>query len=247
MKYSPLVIALMVASALSGCSGNSNSSKSNVPAGSICPELGFNLLLAKDVPIDFFSSDKNNDQCISPTEMVEVNETADLLLSRSIAVTGTNQEDQLASITNFRAIGSSEPVEGKVQLHTNNPSGFFAFVVKVDNRNNDGEYLRLQLSDQKFGQGGAVNKTFSYSIIPKEQLTLTLSCKYRNPLAFICDNWALFEGNKETAMRITDIKSSEPGENFADNNVPKSGYALISVCKNDVCGKNYAEVPVSFN
>lgn len=228
-----------------GCSGNSNSSSSTLPAGTICPDDA--ILIVSDVPVSWTRYDNNSDGCLTPAEQQNLNDAAEQLADNSKRVEGENSDNNTMKITALRLTGSYPESNNELQLDNGN----FGLIIDVDNTINSSDELRLVFTDRDLLSRQANNQFnlsngITFSNLPEGNVQIASLCRYQNALEFNCLAHIYFvDGNSTTTL--ADVKINDKDLNFSATGLPRPGSVIAGVCQNDDCLDNVVEVPVSFN
>jgi len=239
----PLILALITS--ISGCSGNSSSSKSSLPAGST--PINQSIAIIDDILVNQRAYDENGDNWLTPTEQSELNAAVAAAQPFSQAAGGSNNSVDQAQITKLVVRGNAETSNQQVQLHTNQNNGLFSIIMMVDNSRNDAD-IRLMFSNQNSSQQTQPASTsIQFDDLPEGEVIIATYCNYQDELSFRCGPYYYFLNGEPYSSQLL-MKESDNGENFpAGSGLPLTGYVIATHCQNDVCFENGAEVSASFN
>lgn len=230
---------------ISGCSGSSNSTKSNLPAGSFCPQQSVDVV--DGVLVTLLSFDDNSDNCLSPAEQRNMEEfVADK--KRYIITRDAEQRNDAPSILQRLYVqGNAEVSADKVQIHPQgSDNNAFGIVFELNVAAEQSAQLHLMFSDQPASaKTGTAPESMTFSDFPAGNNVVAISCKLQDNLSFECwPTYYLTNGELRSIDLIA--KHSNDGENFTNTN-PQPGYISVTLCQSGSCFDNYADVPASFN
>lgn len=245
-----IFILLSLIALSSGCSGNGNSTTSTLPSGSVCYQQNQAVQFIEDILVNVFSADENGDKCLTPTERSELDKAVAMAKPNTFSSAGVNTGTDMMVIEKLIVRGNAEVSDKKAQLHTNMSNGLFSLSIQIDNSLGltDNE-IRVIFSNKQPSEITEKNlqTTIKFSNLPKGKVIVASYCNYRMNLSFACGPYYYFVDNNPFSSHLK-ILNSDNGQHFdKSTTIPQPGYVIATICKDDQCLDNYAEVATQFN
>lgn len=266
MKHLNHLIFLPLFSILSACNGNSstdnnsiNSNPSTIPVGTLCTSKESIILSGIEINVAGFDTDNNG--CLYPDELSNAyryadKKAAEKLELKSLHIEGTNHSDSVSSIIKATGVGSSELSNELLQLHPNIDDGRFYIKLELNNRDFEGETLRVFFDDESYTDKQNTPAPISFDTKPPLTglTTLIVACSYLSDFSIHCEALLTYPTGttpQNSVLSKTIDISYNLNNTFSEVYLPQAGNIIISYCTGiedeSKCFNNFVEIGTSFN